>query len=1535
MAFDFLRYELNRLNQKKAAEEKRREEKIDLLVDSTKREKLVEDFTLQFRQSKQKPKFGKSGSRLAAIEATETKPMQGYSTEVNKVFTEALKDNSGKLDDYSPKELLYNVGTNLLTAERPGGSLLERAHKYKLEQDTSLPNAWFGGDKSIGALPGYEEYRQKVAEQKVESHYTNPIVSGALGAGTAAAFHYGKAGIAKVLGRTLIATRHPVAMLGGAALLAVPSFFATDVVSNVVNKSLWGKAREGTWKKTAVDWGLPLIAGVGADIGASKLIRKGLTKAVASGKISSRSTLNFFSRGDKNAADAIKVGFAQRRAAKAQTKLDNALIFNEDSVKEAMFKTMVTGEEIMAPGVRTLEGGSLSKMKLAKPKSLITEAEETLEARTLKEGVSKTELEKVKRNELLGVIDKQFDEELGVLDKKRLAGERFNRNILTSPQQNEAAITKSLQGEAGEAVKGIKKELSIEQLSKISPEAADWAAVESGAVNKVKGSKIETVKNKQLANAIADDILVITGEKTESVVAKSLPTVEKFKKLSDDATDWALRNSEEKGIVGATEEAFSIDSFLKKGVGKDITEVVKTTEGKKAKLTSTLVKASTEVVEKKGVTKIPEKGKIELLREKLTQFSEKNKELIEDVKTGRLEKERKAELAKLIAEQEDDILQDKIFSAGTEDIEEDFVKRKIDLTDIFKAVAIPVASLASIGLLFPDPVDASIAGSIGKTFTSKGGMKWLERATEKLTGEKLAAQKLKIARDSVEAGLSAVSVKEGETVLKSSHRMITDALDVARIAGENLGSVNNAANAGGRGRIPQVLFNMMTPGNKGEFLYGKFNPEIQIAHGQTAVGYNTANVSKLAYNIMKKVPGAIEHGGSEEIIKATTGVAKNYASTVVGYSTAEFRLDKLNKIYETTLKSWKESTGTKAAGKAAALKKLEDEIINTQQLKVKLKPAFDKFNAEMDVIDKDLARKYSTSRISLAVEDTVDFQHRPWLKGMLTFEEKVAVKEFRNLYDTYEAELVRNRVAVIKERPFVHHAFHPEWNSKVIEAYKDDLNIGAAIPFAKFFRRTKHSRQMVPDIMYNTLRYIPETEKRLWWKSFWGKGKTLESGKRDTNTWWRHKNSGVVRGSETLTKFWKDIIDASKPFEDSTGNRLANKYTAFEVARLLSYIPSPAFKHAFKQIGQAAQMGVGNYLTHVIPAAKMATKNGLRNLKGISPLLDNATGKERNSLVENMAASMTHQGRMMNQLADLELGSLLDRSTMSKWDKGLESFNWYGSVPIRMVEYLDRTHTFLSALDMSAKKGMTAQQAAYGFYSTSLKNNFMSQALNPRWMRDPKIRAVMLFQQTPFKVLDRRVTQAIKAGRAVGAAVKVGKEIFKDEGLLGLAKDLAGLKRTVINGEIAFKQSLIFDALKTETDFFGTSITKQFMREALIVGGMIYGGARMFDLDVTPHTMHLPFIGFHGKEPSVALNPALKSFFKTMAERKEAFEEGEDYDFFITSFLGNYLKSTNYMPSVVNKALRLAENDIPDVYNGSPLQYLFAVPSPSTSGGIY
>jgi len=1341
---------------KKAAEEKIREKKVSLLVDAKKRQELVTKFTGQFQQSTKKPKYKRFDSRIDAVEhVAKGTATAGYAAEVDKVFVQALKDKTGRLKDVSSNEMLYSIGTRLLTASRKGGSILERAHKSKLSADTGVTRLFglLGENKSVKALPGYEEYKNAVVNKKVESHYTNPLLSGAIGAVTTAAGigikkavgqqvmnKLAKMGVQRFAGRTLLATPNPYAKVAGAALLAIPSFAGFDVVQNVIDKSDWGKIREGTWKKTAVE----LAGGIAGGAVAGKLALGGFKKslAIATEKgMLSRQALKTFKKSGGTAEEAINLGFAQRKEAKVLNKFNKTLEKDTPKIKEDVFKTVKEAEVKV--------GGATER----------------------------------------------------------------------------------------ERIQGIKKGL-------------------------VKESK-------------------------DSIVDAGKATATKFKNLSSEGTDYALRESQKIGIVAATEKAYNIESI------KSVKDFASSIVSK--------VKKDT-VVQNSLTKKLLEKGKLQ-----------------------------RGEVSKTIITPKATVTKQENIPFKTEK------ERITSIKNLLKAVTVPAVGLASFGLAFPDEADAGIANTLVETGfkLSKPAMGAVKDRLKNSTAE----GKLNLLKQFANSGLGAKPVTT-ETAIEAGLRMKHTALDVAKLAAGGHGNIDRAVESTGRGKIPAAIFNIFTPGSKGEFLYKSgASPVIEIAHGQTATDFNIKNSLAIINNIAKKVPGLTTGNiqTSKEIVKATEGLTNKYSKDVVTYGAARFKEEQLDRSYNKLYKLLQKAKGKSAEGKERALRNLEDDILENQKLVSSLKPKYDNYVKSATLVEQDLAKKYSTTRISFAVEDTVDFKHRPWLKNMLTFEEKAAVKEFRNFYDSYATEIKGVGGRVITERPFVHHAFHPAWKEALKEG--ESLQLGSAIPFSKFFKRAKFSRQSVPDILYNTAKYIPDTERRLQWKGFWKKGAKLENGKVDKNTWWMHKNktNGVVQNSDDLSKFWRGIEDATKPFADSWGNKLANKYSSFEVARLLAFIPSPGFKHAFKAIGQATSMGIGNYASHVVPAVKTAIRGKINNSVELQKLIGRkATGKEIKNLFSNMSASMTHQGRMMNSLADLELGSTIDKVTMKKWDKMLESWNYYGSVPIRMVEYLDRTHTFLASLDMAAKKGMTAQQAAYGFYSTSLKNNFMGQALNPRWMRDPKIRAMMLFQQTPFKVLERRVVTAIKAGKALSLGVKEGKKVYKEEGLKGLLKDLKILKTSIIEGETAFKRGLIYDAIKTEKDFFGTSATKQFTREALIVGGIIYGGAKMFDLDLNPHTMHLPFLGFHGTEPSVALNPMVKAFFKTVHDRKVDYENSEEYDFFIPSFLQDYLGSTNYMPSIINKAARLSDGDIPRIYDDSPLKYLFAVPTKSlSSGGLY
>jgi hypothetical protein len=242
---------------------------------------------------------------------------------------------------------------------------------------------------------------------------------------------------------------------------------------------------------------------------------------------------------------------------------------------------------------------------------------------------------------------------------------------------------------------------------------------------------------------------------------------------------------------------------------------------------------------------------------------------------------------------------------------------------------------------------------------------------------------------------------------------------------------------------------------------------------------------------------------------------------------------------------------------------------------------------------------------------------------------------------------------------------------------------------------------------------------------------------------------------------------------------------------------------------------------------------------------------------------------------------------------------------------------------MAAKKGMTAEQAMTSIYDTILKNNFLGGGLNPEWMRNPKVRALMLFQGTPFKIMERRLMNAM----ALGDDVKTAYGVIKNQNVAKNLEELQSIGKYMLEGQNEFKQNMIYDALSAHKDAYGNSISAQFVREAVIVGGVIAGGSAI-GMDFHKHSLHIPFIK-EGSAPELAVNPVAGAAWKT------AFGPvGQDYKtFFPARFLQNYVKTTGgAQPLMLHKFQRLSNNDIPAIYKDSAFKYLFSVPSSNPAG---
>jgi hypothetical protein len=237
---------------------------------------------------------------------------------------------------------------------------------------------------------------------------------------------------------------------------------------------------------------------------------------------------------------------------------------------------------------------------------------------------------------------------------------------------------------------------------------------------------------------------------------------------------------------------------------------------------------------------------------------------------------------------------------------------------------------------------------------------------------------------------------------------------------------------------------------------------------------------------------------------------------------------------------------------------------------------------------------------------------------------------------------------------------------------------------------------------------------------------------------------------------------------------------------------------------------------------------------------------------------------------------------------------------------------------------MTAEQAMTAVYDTIIKNNYLGGALNPEWMKNPKVRALMLFQGTPFKIMERRLISAMALGNDVKTAFGVIKSMDVPQRL----QELQGIGTAMLDGQNEFKKHLIYDALTGTKDVFGNSVSAQFIREAVITGGIIAGGSAL-GMDLSKNSLHVPFVK-EGSSPELAVNPLAMAAWKTAV----APVAQDDKTFFPARFLRNYFGTTGgkqnwykgMQPLIAYKMERLTTNDIPKQYKDSPFKYLFSVP---------
>lgn len=794
-----------------------------------------------------------------------------------------------------------------------------------------------------------------------------------------------------------------------------------------------------------------------------------------------------------------------------------------------------------------------------------------------------------------------------------------------------------------------------------------------------------------------------------------------------------------------------------------------------------------------------------------------------------------------------------------------------------------------------------------------------------------AARKAALVAESARLGYVARSVEKGQTVLGSDniqHGIVMKAEDSLKIVHENLR----------KGTGSGVQYSLMSPYQAMEALFktaaGKLiNPAVHLASFVTAGARNRDNALRVATNILseaniKGVPNQVKEATSHLVPLGAKAAEADVTNALLKSATT--RLENFTaKLAKATSEDEIIAFNADIAGEQQNIGKLK---ANAEKLGNSVKDYHDNWTATMQKLTNDPVMGPSV-RVSLALEDPTRILY-PWLKG-LTRGEEVAVGKLRGLSDQYQVRLKERGIGTLDN--YLHHAPHPEM-SKLYASGLEDLLGGA--PFQKFFSRTENSKALLPDISYTMNHYITDIEPRLQNHDFWKR-----SG------WDKVRESTVVQANPGLKRAFDNLYEGAKPVEQTWGNIAASRYSEFEAVQKLFLSPSAGLKHLVKMSADIASVGPSVWAKSLPETAGYLTKKLLNKTWGVNP----------NSIRDGLAKFGIKSDRFSRQLMDDYMDSAIMSGNMRKYmmDMGVESqeqiFNsakklWdktqdVGSVWINLAELADRATSVSSALQMAGKKGMTVDQAMYGTYDLILKNNFLFGQFNPSWLRNPKIRAFLMFQATPFKIFERRgvvaqralmntnqlssgLSEMLTIGMDKSTATTVQKMFGSVEGRAKVKADLFNMNKYMREGQSELKSNLFIDTLRQETDFFGTPIMRQLLTDIVTVGAMTYGGAQA-GMSLSDHFFHVPFVSTQSKEghPEFALSPLASGVLQGIVAWK-AREPNEDFQ--LKKVTDRWLGKDGPLPMTLQKIHRLSTDDIPEIYqkggDSGYLKYFFSVP---------
>lgn len=1559
--------------EKKKKETKVAEQRAKFLYDPLKAEKMVASLMTQHvpegTKIKYKSTLGSLGSVSRAI--PEGDPRKELGQTILDEYNRMLSDE--RLTNYKPEELILASYTKNMKENEEA----IRQHAWKRKEGWHVIPRFKSG---VRELPGQEEWEQR----EFRPGYTSVVGAAGIGGSISAALmgtHIGvklaarklfpktaAKGAATFLGRRMMATPGFVPKLISATLIAVPSFAAFDFTRNRLEKTKWaernpwkalglemaisggamyggGKALKGIFPGAAQKLGSMLTVspggkeeigkGVKKDVKLAQTIKDMLTKVQENSyskeviseaikrdpKAKMLLTWNRAHRQEEKVAEEYAKKLGEGRIGIAKT-LDDLVKKKRVGVAKAEF---IKQEKLYKAGIVETEKASMLAAERVSPDPLVSSvARESREALEMISPVKKKAITKTPKEDtdlLISGTNKSRNEILDIMSPKKFDKIENTDRIFTKIKQGKdpatAVVETSAEEKLVEATSKIKKpqvigkktKESLYKLGYVEDDFKDMTYQAARSIIRAEKEKAQVVSmERKVVEAVKDipvkestfDLSGMTPKDKVKALLKMEPNerLDLYEAGKVTRGEWreVVRTVRKDVGKGEAYKAYSKELDLAAKGASDvevtsIAEVVSTTGTKEqvavldriSMMKAAKIKPVKDIPKLENTTQAVTFGRV-ATENQVSIMKVKRQELLDQVKSLKDNKSTEALQKKADLSTKAQMYREAIeASEGAEYLKG--VESDTKFLDLLKKGLISAGALTILSdVLSPEDVEAGVIDQVaGRTLTKLSAS--IIKGAKKLSVPELL-------RDMKDVGLLP---KEGtKFFLGEPMRQLKIIPDISSITK--------------RATLHPAIQSLASPYRVAHHYFGVSkegletitNPMVQWASGQTAAMYNSKEGFRVLKNILSDVPGYIS--SSSVVRQVMKPIVDKYfipmqQRSYHQYSGKHFRslADKeLNKLAKG--KKYRKKTEDAAIATAEALEKkalFHEKAYNATD------SMFKSYTKTWNKTIEPLAAQHSGVRMFLAAEDTALYETYSFLKGMLSFEEKLAVSRIKDMMEMYGVRASEAGHKIITKRSYMHHAAHPDADFKKAENIITEGNIFKDYPppMAKLHSRVAGYKPMMPDMEYSVQRYLPDINMRLEVSDFWRMGRA--------DGWYEFKQSMFVQKNDGMRKFFEALEDGFKPQFKGGVDKAMERFYALEVMRLLSFSPSVTFKHYLKTIADLRIFGwegakeypkaIGSFSR--LELERVGGKEALRKA-GISLTVEDEAVK-----------AMTEQGSLWRTISDITPFSMAD----SKWDKVVEKINKYGGAPVAWIERFDRGFSTLCALKMASKKGMTPAQAAYSVYDTVIKTNFLSGTMNPSWLRNPKIRLMMMFQGTPFKIFEQRLLTYGRAGKAVGKAIKVTPEQLRE------------VARTIKNGEHDFKWELIKGALSSEKDLFGTSVTRQVMREILLVGGLVGLGKKAFDIDLLHHFIHPPFLKADSRDIAVSASPIVQTSWRTWKQWDE-----EDRDFILSMFFQEWFGKANKgvpVPVNLNKALRLSRGDIPERYKGSELQYLFGVPS--------